>query len=228
VEIRLSCPVKSIDWGSDGVMVGTLDGMLFSKAVLVTVSTAVLAGERLKFFPLLPDWKQQAIAAAPMGFAEKVGFEFAGDPFSGLEPHFAMMDWPDGPTAAFNVHPFDRPMATLYLGGRLAQELGNAGAAAMIEHARGLLARLFGAAILKDIVRTGTTAWTANAYVGGAYSVLRPGGGEARAALARPIGDKLFFAGEATSANEFATVHGAWTSGLDAVRAILATPHFAK
>ncbi|HVZ01890.1 MAG TPA: NAD(P)/FAD-dependent oxidoreductase [Dongiaceae bacterium] len=228
VEIRLSCPVKSIDWGGDAVMVGTLDGMLFAKTCLVTVSTAVLSGERLKFFPLLPDSKLQAIAQLPMGHAEKVGFEFAVDPFAGLDMHFALMDWPDGPTAAFNIHPFDWPMATLYSGGALARDLALAGPDAMIEHARGLLARLFGAAVLKDIARAKATAWTTNPYIGGAYSVLRPGGGEARAALAKPLDDKLFFAGEATSPDAFATAHGAWQSGIGAVKQILALPQFAR
>jgi monoamine oxidase len=228
IEIRLSCPVKSIDWGSDAVMVGTLDGMLFAKACLVTVSTAVLSGERLKFFPLLPDWKQEAIARLPLGFAEKVGFEFAADPFAGLDMHFALMDWPGGPTAAFNIRPFDRPMATLYSGGVLAHELAQAGPEAMIDHARGLLVRLFGATVAKDIRRARASGWTTNPYIGGAYSVLKPGGGEARAALARPLAEKLFFAGEATSPDAFATAHGAWQSGIAAVKQILALPQFAR
>jgi len=228
VEIRLSCPVKSIDWGSDAVMVGTLDGMLFAKAALITVSTAVLAGERLKFFPLLPDWKREAIQKTPLGFAEKIGFEFAHDPFVGLETHFALMDWADAPTAAFHVHPFDRPMATLYTGGDFARDLALAGDAASIDFAKALLAKLFGADILKDITRSKVTGWTTNPCIGGAYSVLVPGGGEARAALARPLDDKLFFAGEATSADAFSTCHGAWQSGVDAMKLILATAQFAR
>jgi monoamine oxidase len=228
IEIRLSCPVKSIDWGDAAVMVGTLDGMLFAKAVLVTVSTAVLAGERLKFFPLLPDWKHEAIARLPLGFAEKIAFEFAGDPFVGLESHFAMMDWPEAPMGSFHIHPFDRPMATLYLGGVQCRDLALAGEAAMLDYGRETLARLFGAEILKDIRRAKATSWTTNACIGGAYSVLVPGGGEARAALAQPIDDKLFFAGEATSPDAFQTAHGAWQSGLDAMKQILATAQFTR
>lgn len=228
IEIRLSCPVKSIDWGSEAVMVGTLDGMLFAKAVLVTVSTAVLAGERLKFFPLLPDWKHEAIANLPLGFAEKIAFEFSSDPFVGLESHFAMMDWPDAPMGSFHIHPFDRPMATLYLGGVQCRDLALAGDAAMLEYGRDTLAKLFGADILKDIRQSRTTNWTTNACIGGAYSVLVPGGGEARAALAQSIDDKLFFAGEATSPDAFQTAHGAWQSGLDAMKEILATAQFAR
>jgi monoamine oxidase len=228
VEIRISCPVKSIDWGDDAVMVGTLDGMLFAKACLITVSTAVLSSERLKFFPLLPGWKQEAIAQLPLGFAEKIGFEFAADPFVGLDMHFALMDWPDGPTAAFNIHPFDRPMATLYSGGALAHDLAQEGPDAMIDHARELLSRLVGASVVNDIRRAKASNWTTNPYIGGAYSVLRPGGGEARATLAQPLDDKLFFAGEATSPDAFATAHGAWQSGIDAVTQIMALPQFAR
>jgi len=228
VEIRLSCPVKSIDWGSDAVMVGTLDGILFAKAALVTVSTTVLAGERVKFFPLLPDWKQDAIAKLQLGFAEKIAFEFAEDPFAGLPPHFAAMDWPDGPMGAFHVHPFDRPMATLYLGGGQCRDLALAGAETMLAYGREVVGRLFGADILKQIRHAKATGWTTNPCIGGAYSVLVPGGGEARAALAKPLAEKLFFAGEAASPDAFQTAHGAWQSGLDAVKLILATATFAR
>jgi monoamine oxidase len=46
--------------------------------------------------------------------------------------------------------------------------------------------------------------------------------------LAQPIEDKLFFAGEATSPDAFQTAHGAWQSGLDAMKRILATAQFAR
>jgi monoamine oxidase len=227
VEIRLSCPVKSIDWGSGQVMVGTLDGMLFANACLITVSTAVLAGDRVKFFPLLPDWKLDAIAKVPLGHAEKVAFEFTGDPFAGLPTHFAAMDWPGAPMGAFHIHPFDRPMATLYLGGSQCRDLALAGEDALLDAGRAALRRMFGADILKEVRHAMATRWTIDPCIGGAYSVLVPGGGEARAALARPLDDKVFFAGEATSADAFATAHGAWQSGIDAVKQIRATANFA-
>ena len=40
-----------------------------------------------------------------------------------------------------------------------------------------------------------------------------------RAILARPIDERIFFAGEATSSNSYASVHGACISGRDAARA---------
>ena len=138
------------------------------------------------------------------------------------------MDWPEGPTASFNIHPFDRPMATLYTGGELARGLGLAGEAAMIDYAKDLLGKLFGAEVVREITRAKATRWTADPCIGGAYSVLVPGGGEARSALARPLSGKLFFAGEATSADAFSTAHGAWQSGLDGVQQILATAQFSR
>jgi monoamine oxidase len=65
--------------------------------------------------------------------------------------------------------------------------------------------------------------WQADPLAGGAYSYVAVGGSEARAALARPIGTTLFFAGEATDAGgEAGTVTGALQSGLRAAREALA------
>jgi monoamine oxidase len=41
-------------------------------------------------------------------------------------------------------------------------------------------------------------------------------------ALARPFEDRLFFAGEATSAGDFSTVHGAHDSGVRAANEAIA------
>lgn len=61
------------------------------------------------------------------------------------------------------------------------------------------------------------TRWRTDEFARGSYSYLsldnRPGD---RELLAAPIGAKLFFAGEATSSSNPATVHGALMSGRDA------------
>lgn len=44
---------------------------------------------------------------------------------------------------------------------------------------------------------------------------------EDRSALAAPVGDRLFFAGEATHPHYWATVHGAYETGVAAAREIL-------
>lgn len=58
-------------------------------------------------------------------------------------------------------------------------------------------------------------------FARGAYSYVRPGGTRAHAMLAQPIDGTLFFAGEATDADEPGTVAGAIRSGERAAREIL-------
>ncbi|MBL8709217.1 MAG: FAD-dependent oxidoreductase [Rhodospirillaceae bacterium] len=221
IPVNLGCPVKSIDWGGEEVMVGTKNGMIFCRAVLVTTSIATLQAERIKFFPLLPDWKQAAIGRIGMGHAEKVGFWFKRDPFVGQEMHFAMLNGPGVPDAAFQVHPYGRPMATLFASGHYARDLFAKGEDAAVAEAKTLLGEIFGQDLLREIVAAKATQWVANPWVGGAYSFLQPGGGEARAELARDVDQRLFFAGEATSPDAFSTAHGAHQSGVDAVAAIV-------
>lgn len=220
VAVNLNCPVKSVDWGSDEIMVGTSKGMIFCRAVLVTSSITTLREERIKFFPQLPAWKRDAINRIEMGYAEKVAFWFKRDPFPGLGMHFAMLNWPDAPNAAFQVKPYGRPMATMFAGGHFARDLFAQGEEAAIAEAKALLAKVFGPEIQREIAAVKATQWVANPWIGGGYSVLAPGGGEARAELAQPIDGKIFFAGEATSRDAFSTAHGAHQSGIDAVTAI--------
>jgi monoamine oxidase len=64
--------------------------------------------------------------------------------------------------------------------------------------------------------------WQQDPFARGAYSYVMVDGSEARAALAQPIEDTLFFAGEATDA-EAGTVTGALQSGVRAARELLAS-----
>jgi monoamine oxidase len=58
------------------------------------------------------------------------------------------------------------------------------------------------------------TSWSTDPYAGGAYSAMVVGAEPAhRRALATPVGDRWFFAGEATSSEHPGTVHGALGTG---------------
>ena len=62
----------------------------------------------------------------------------------------------------------------------------------------------------------------------GAYSYALVGGSHAAKRLTRPVENTLFFAGEACSAQDFSTAHGAYESGVaaaDAALAALRVPH---
>jgi monoamine oxidase len=67
-----------------------------------------------------------------------------------------------------------------------------------------------------------TYNWQRDPFARGAYTYLRVGAGNARRALARPIEQTLFLAGEATdTSGQAATVAGALASGRRAARQLL-------
>jgi predicted NAD/FAD-dependent oxidoreductase len=66
------------------------------------------------------------------------------------------------------------------------------------------------------------TAWGRDPAACGSCSHALPGHADARSALAAPVAGKLFFAGEACSAHDFSTAHGAWRTGIAAAEAAIA------
>jgi monoamine oxidase len=78
------------------------------------------------------------------------------------------------------------------------------------------------AALRKLLVSAHTHDWQGDPFSRGAYSYALVGGTEAPRELARPIGDSLFFAGEATDFHGHnGTVHGALASGFRAAKEVL-------
>ncbi|OUE09409.1 hypothetical protein CMsap09_10735 [Clavibacter michiganensis] len=74
-----------------------------------------------------------------------------------------------------------------------------------------------GAAGLPEPIAFARSDWTGDPFARGSGSFLRPGASAAdREALARPVDDRVFFAGEATSVDRPGTVAGAYASGLRA------------
>lgn len=70
------------------------------------------------------------------------------------------------------------------------------------------LAGLLGSAIEGLLTPMVESAWRRDPFIGGAYSHARVGHAGARAQLAAPVRERLFFAGEACSPHAFSTVHG--------------------
>lgn len=111
------------------------------------------------------------------------------------------------PPPVFVCKPFDRPIAALFASSPFARDLFAQGAGrAAIAEAKSLLGKVFGADVLKEIATARATGWVSDPYALKRWPSSFPGGGgEARAELARPIDDKVFFAGEAASPDGFST-----------------------
>ncbi len=203
--------------------------------VLVTVSTGVLQAGAIDFTPRLPDWKLGAIEAIPMARALKVGLEFSRDVTGIAGPAFLTAMAGRGgdatATAARNRDAMDVEIwpagwngVTGYLDGDVARRLEDAGGRAVEEFALETLAGIFGTSIRAALRTTARTGWNRDDLTHGTYSAPLPGRAEARALLCRPLDDRVYFAGEATSIPWSGDAHGAYQSGLDAAAAILTPP----
>ena len=72
---------------------------------------------------------------------------------------------------------------------------------------------MIGADFRKTVQAASFPAWWTDPYARGSYSVCLPGHDAARDALAQPIGERLFIAGEATAGGGAMTVGGATLAG---------------
>ena len=215
VSVVLNCPVERIDRSGARLTIETGWGTIEAKSVILTLPTSVLASEAVRFDPPLPDLIEAA-AGAPLGLASKL--------------HMAVEGWEEFPkdsqlwgrtdtaqTAGYHLRPFGRPIIEGYFGGDLAWGLEAEGEAAFFDFACSELGDLLGSSFPRRLRALSTSMWGAEPFSMGAYSHVLPGLGDpetgARARLRRPIEDRIFIAGEATSRNFYGTCHGAWEEG---------------
>lgn len=218
--VSLGVRVHRINRSGPRLHLLTSGGDLEARAVVVAVPMAVLAREALAFDPPLPE-KTQAALDLPLGLANKLFVRLDGAEDLPKDGHlFGRTKAVD--TAGYHLRPFGRPLIEVFVGGDLAWRLEAEGEGALFAFATEELVSLLGSDIHRRIRPVVESAWGADPLAGGSYSHALPGAAGARAVLAAPVEDRIFFAGEACSAEFFSTVHGAWITGVDAGRKALA------
>ena len=225
IDVSLSTRVTSIDWSGSGVAVETDRGRIRAQACIVTVSTGVLANEGIRFVPTLPDELREAFHGISMGVYDHIALLFDEN---------VLGTGPDEPLL-YNAHTHGAHSPALMglltnvsgtgltladVGGDFAMELENAGGEAAIDFAKSELRKIFGAAIDKHLVKAHFTRWGHNTLTRGSYASALPGAYRLRSVLSRPVGDRLWFAGEACSTDEWATVVGAHKVGRRVARLV--------
>ena len=219
--VRLSTEARKIRWGGRGVSVETSVGTLDAQAAVITVSTGVLGSGALRFDPPLPAWKREAIDHLPMGLLNKIALQFDRDIFESEPGTYLFQLSADRQVADFLLHPFAANLAIGFVGGAQARELEKAGEAAAIAYAGSVLRGLLGADVDKHFVKAHATQWAADPWARGAYSAARPGSAHMRETLSKPVGERLFFAGEACHPNWVTEVTGAYLTGITAAEQIM-------
>jgi monoamine oxidase len=217
LDVTLDCPVTLLDHSGRRVRAVTARGEIVARAAIIAVPPSILACEALRIEPALPD-KLEAAHALPLGLADKVFLQI-DDPHD-LPAESRLFGATDRTaTGSYHLRPFGRPVIEGYFGGRFAEELEDADAFASF--AIDQIAALLGSNMRKRLHPLAASAWRRDPFARGSYSYAQIGHSGARAVLAAPVDNRLFFAGEACSFNDFSTAHGAYRTGVKAADAVM-------
>jgi monoamine oxidase len=238
-DLQLRTVAREIVWRPGRVEVhasrGTRGSERFTaRAALVTLPVGVLQAPAaaLGHVSIRPDPRRlrAALGRLAMGSALRITFAFREYPWKQARTprlreaperlSFLRTDRPPF-DVWWTAHPAEWPMAVAWAGGppaRVARATADPADVAL-----GVLARSLGMAkrqVRSLLQGSWTHDWDADPFARGAYSYMRVGGVGAASVLSRPVGQTLFFAGEATAESEPATVEGALSSGGRAARQI--------
>ena len=214
-KVRLRAPVREIRWRRGAVEV---DGIRARK-VIVTLPLGVLQSRSVKFFPDL-NMKQGALSRFASGPVIRVAMRFREQFWQERVPGVAFFHSPKAPFPTFwTPLPMHAPLLTAWAGGPKAAALSGSSSKQLIQRALASIRSALGR--VPPVQQALVQDWQADPYSRGGYSYVLVGGQGAREALRRPLEKTLFFAGEATDADEAGTVAGALRSGARAAREVL-------
>jgi monoamine oxidase len=222
LRIAFGAPVTRIDHRCRDIVLDTARGRVRAARVIVAVPTPILAGEELSFDPVLPA-KLGAASGLPLGLADKLFMGFSGD-MNDIDESgdiFLVGSTTKRETMSYQARPFGRQVIQCFFGGEFASGMEREGIEAMFAFAVDELAALRGNDIRRQLTPLAASSWRGDAFARGSYYYARPGHADDRAALAAPVDDRIFFAGEACSLHFFSTVHGAYETGTAAAEAAL-------
>jgi monoamine oxidase len=222
LEIRLGHVVRSIEYGSRKVRVTTDCGIFTGDRAIVTLPLGVLQAGAVTFSPALPTRKILAINNLRMGVLNKLHLLFPRQ-FWPPKPDWIEYIAPRrGVWAEFFNHAryANAPILTAFNVGSHAQALERLSDEATVATCMKVLRIMFGSTT-PDPVSFLVTRWASDPFAMGAYCHIPPGGsGEDLDTLAEPVGDRLFFAGEAALRAHYGTTHGALESGVRAALSV--------
>ncbi len=221
IPVTLNAEATKIALTGDGVTVMTPKGTVRGRTVLITVSTNVLASGRISFDPRLPAWKETATRELPLGVHNRIAMLLKDLPQDCRDDDMTVLLPNSDVPMGVQLGPYGTSWAVGVTGGRFGSWLERSGQKASVECLAEHLKAGWGSSIARHFTdRVIVTAWQGDPWTLGSYSAATPGNAHQRLELARPIGDRIFFAGEATIPEFHATCHGAWLSGRRAMHEV--------
>lgn len=223
LEIRLGQVVQRIAYGSSGVTVTTNQGQVTGTRAIITLPLGVLKRGTITFAPALSAAKTAAINRLNMGVLNKAYFRF---PRVFWDQEVEWLDYIGQRTGEWaewlNLFYYTgQPILLGFNAGAYGAQIESLSDDAIVAGAMNTLRTIYGSSIPNPDAWQ-ITRWGSDPFAYGSYSHIPPGASSAdRVTLAKPVGNRLYFAGEATHRQYPATVHGAFLSGQRAARQIL-------
>jgi len=213
VPVSLNTWVTEIDWGGDGVKVITTAGSIKAKAVIVTVSVGVLAKNRIRFTPELPQKKLEAIDGIDMAVMDYIGLQFTDDVFGFGADVYVDQQQHDENGVGYMANMSGTNLVYSYVGGDQAKALENEKMDVAIAYGLDGMKSMLGNDIEKKFIKGYATTTGKIPFWDGSYSTAKPGKQPMRAVLRQTLAKKLFFSGEACSPARWASVDGGLNAG---------------
>jgi monoamine oxidase len=222
VKVQLNARVRLVKWSRGKVEVALEDGRRFeADAAIVTLPLGVLKSGRVVFEPSLVH-KREAIKDLQFGNVAKLVFVFQTRWWeeAKLEKDFGFIHSFAEPIPTW----WSDPRRTVLVGwaaGPKGERMLDQSAVSLKQTGLEVMARIFSReprSLESELIAFEFHDWRSDPDIGGAYSYIPVNGLDLPKALAAPVEDTLFFAGEATAMDaQMGTVSGAVESGFRVV-----------
>ena len=229
LSIQYKTVVNAIDYNEKNVSISTNKGIYTCEKVLVTVSLGVLKNEKIQFFPLLPQRKKIAIQKMGYGNLEKVILTFEKQFWKETELIYYIEETKKGQAFPF-ICDFSKtsgvPALVLFYAGSYGEYLQEKTDDFILEKAIDVLKAVFNKKNINPKSHY-ISRWSKDDFFFGSYSYSSDDDVKKYIkAIKKPLKNKVFFAGEATSLKGQAYVHGAIFSGIREAKRLGASSHF--
>ena len=230
LDIRLGAPATALAWNAEGVVATLASGeRLSADRAVVTLPVGLLRDGRFRLDPLPPPSQQAAIGRLGYGAGvlAKIYLRFPHQFWPDKSKWFGRL--PDAPdrrgtfnTFVSHVEETGLPILLSFANGHSAvrydRELDDE---AVKQAALGSLRKMFGHNKVPEPEAFVFPRWLSDPWTKGGYSYPAIGSPpEDHADHARPLGNRVFFAGEATEPVEYGTVHAALWSAEQTAEAV--------
>ncbi len=227
LDVRLETAVTHIKQSSDQIILYTTRGSFTCDCLIITVPLGVLKSGNITFEPPLPAEKWEVIQRIGFGKYEKLVMRFDKFYWPKAQERFNYMSM--GEPSLFHAwlnigHYTDEPIIASYHAGRRARHINQMSDGDLVEGTVDAMQTMFGDEFgeIPAPISFARTSWETDTYSCGSYSFnhVNQASGD-REMLGAAVNGRLFFAGEATHPYFYATVHGAYETGIYAAKQVI-------